>query len=325
MSNLVSGQSVKLTADKVQLPLIKGLVVIVQGALKNTGQAFSVLENVEFCTAGTLDLTKVPNDVTKLKLAALSVDKVEVSCGNFTTTLNKTPAKPYWAVAEIYKHNDAWKLRFIDMSIGESTSSASLWAEVDESLLEEKVNFERALGADVTRFAAQAASSNSRQEFTNNAVQTATAIKNDGLALFNRLRGKAKNEAKKFKSKGFLDAAMAVSALVAYADGYASADEEAALISFVQTTSALNAFSSAEVKQSYDAIISELRRSKVIGEGKAYGLIFKFRGKEEAPLLIALAISVADAEGGIDDDEKAVIKKLISSLGEKEDIYQDYL
>lgn len=324
MSGLIKGQATRLSGTIVQFVSGNNVVAIPLQANAINGKPFSLNENNEFCTSSELKLEALASVADKIKLIAKGMSAITVKSDNFETTLQTVESGPFWAFAEVYQNNGGWKLRFLNESISDIAGAAK-WSGFDAANLQALLDTDKKLGGDIGKSAGKLTSSGNKTELVDNVKNTASALKNEGLSLFNRLRGKAKSEVKKLQGRAFLDAAMATAALVAYADGDASAQEERKLLEFVQTTDALNAYSLDEVKGSFTSVVAQLRTDKIIGQGKAFSVIEKFANKDESSILIALAISVANSENGIDDDEKAVIRKVIAVLKANEALYGEYL
>ena len=324
MSGLIKGQATRLDGTVVQIISDNNVVAVPLTGSAISGKPFSLNENNEFCKSSELKLETLASIADKIKLIAKGTSSVTVKSGTFETTLQTVDSGPFWAFAEVYQHNGGWKLRFLNESISDIAGAAK-WSGFDIAGLQVLLDTSKKLGGDIAQSASKLKGSGNKTELVDNVKNTASALKNEGLSLFNRLRGKAKSEVKKLQGRTFLDAAMATAALVAYADNDVSAQEERKLLEFVQTTDALNAYSLDEVKGSFANIVAQLRTDKIIGEGKAFSVIEKFAGKDESSVLIALAISVANSESGIDDDEKAVIRKVIAVLQANETLYREYL
>lgn len=136
--------------------------------------------------------------------------------------------------------------------------------------------------------------------------------------FLNNLKQKAselKTEAMKFKNKDFLNAAVSGSVLVSMADGLVSSDEKQKMMRFIENYEALSVFSSHEIIESFQNIMSQIEFDKDLGEAKAYDAIRKMKGKDDAArLILRLIIAIAGADGKFDDSEKRVARKIAMEL-----------
>lgn len=327
--NLVKGQAIRLSGTTIQLSTEGGIVGVALQGGQVSSKAVSLHADTEWCTANTIDLTKLASSAEKLKVMISDASTLSIECGSDDAVLNKSSTAYYWVAVEIYQHNGGWKLRFLDDAVS-STDKAADVMSMTTAELTEALAYRRSSSTQISQSASRLVNSSNGAEFRSNAAQAANTLKNEGLSLFNRLKGKVKTEAKRFKNQTFLDATVSAAAMVAYADGDASPQEEQKLLSFIQTTDELKVFDLTQVKSAFDSIVMQLRQDTIIGSGKAYAAIEKCANKdgnanEMAPVIIALAISVAASENGIDDDEKAVIRKIIQVLKADASLYSDYL
>ncbi|SDY10971.1 tellurite resistance protein TerB [Allochromatium warmingii] len=136
--------------------------------------------------------------------------------------------------------------------------------------------------------------------------------------FLNNLKQKAselKTEAMKFKNKDFLNAAVSGSVLISMADGLVSSDEKQKMMRFIENYEALSVFSSHEIIESFQNIMSQIEFDKDLGEAKAYDAIRKMKGKDDAArLIMRLIIAIAGADGKFDDSEKRVARKIAMEL-----------
>ncbi|QIK38727.1 tellurite resistance TerB family protein [Caldichromatium japonicum] len=138
------------------------------------------------------------------------------------------------------------------------------------------------------------------QDFLNNLKQKATDLKNEVL---------------KFKSKDFLNAAVSGSVLISIADGQVSADEKQKMMRFIEHYEALSVFSSKEIIDAFQNLMTQIEFDKDLGEAKAYEMIRKIKGNDEAArLIMRLAIAIGGADGHFDDSEKRVARRIAMEL-----------
>ena len=132
-----------------------------------------------------------------------------------------------------------------------------------------------------------------------------------GKEKFNQL----KNEALKYKSKEFLEASLAGSALIAIADGSIDADEKQKMMNFIESNEALSVYEARDVINTFDKYIQALEADKDAGKAKAYQAIRRIRNNtEQARLLIRMVIAIAAADGNFDNDERTVANHIATEL-----------
>ncbi len=137
----------------------------------------------------------------------------------------------------------------------------------------------------------------------------------DFLDNLKQKAGELKNEVLKFKNKDFLNAAVSGSVLISMADGHISADEKQKMLRFIEHYEALSVFSSKEIIDSFQNLLAQIEFDKDLGEAKAYELIRKMKGKDEAArLIMRLAIAIGGADGNFDDNEKRVARRIAMEL-----------
>lgn len=136
-------------------------------------------------------------------------------------------------------------------------------------------------------------------------------IINQGKAKFNEL----KTEALKYKSKDFLNASLAGSALVAFADGCIESSEKQKMITFVENNESLSIYETSEVVKTFKGYIDTMEFDKDVGESKAYQALSKMRDKpEQARLILRMVIAIGSSDGNFDDDERRVALNIAREL-----------
>ncbi|MCK5726893.1 MAG: tellurite resistance TerB family protein [Thiotrichaceae bacterium] len=135
-----------------------------------------------------------------------------------------------------------------------------------------------------------------------------TGLKNKATEL--------KTEALKFKNKNFLQAAMAGSALLAFADGDVSADEKTKMVKFIENYEPLSVFKTMDIITAFKEYVTQLEFDKDIGEAKAFEAINKMKSNDQASrLIMRLVIAIGAADGDFDNDEKAMARRVANELG----------
>lgn len=125
-----------------------------------------------------------------------------------------------------------------------------------------------------------------------------------------------KDEAVKFKSKSFHEAALAGSALIAMADGEVTKDEKMKMNAFVSQHELLSMYDTSETLKLFKKYVELLELDMDIGSAQAYEALAKMKGKDkEARLILRIVIAIAGADGTFDEDEKYVAKKIAIEMG----------
>lgn len=125
-----------------------------------------------------------------------------------------------------------------------------------------------------------------------------------------------KNEALKYKSKDFLNAALGGSALVIMADGKIDSQEKIKMMAFIENHEALSIYETSEVVKTWKDYIDTLEMDSDIGSAKALGALGKIKGKpEQAKLVLRMVCAIGAADGDFDADEKLVAAKIATELG----------
>lgn len=125
-----------------------------------------------------------------------------------------------------------------------------------------------------------------------------------------------KNEALKYKSKEFLNAALGGSALVILADGSIDAQEKSKMMNFIENHEALSIYNTSEVVKTWKDYIDTLEMDSDIGSAKAMSALGKIKGKEDqAKLVLRMVCAIGASDGDFDADEKRVASKIAIELG----------
>ncbi|MBR7620578.1 tellurite resistance TerB family protein [Phenylobacterium sp. 20VBR1] len=119
-----------------------------------------------------------------------------------------------------------------------------------------------------------------------------------------------------------LDALVGACALVAYADGWVTAEERRRLVARVQGLPAFGVFGVDEAIQAFEALIERFDKDPDDGEAVAEAAILRLRGRSgPAHLLVAAACSIAAADGGFDAEERAAILRICDLLDLEADAF----
>jgi len=123
------------------------------------------------------------------------------------------------------------------------------------------------------------------------------------------------SELKKFRSKDLLQAIVAGSTMIAYADGAVTADEKQKLLGYVRSSEQLSVFESDKVIESFTQYLSRFEFDVTIAAGEALQKIAAFRGKPEAELIARVCLAIAKADGNINSKEQHALDQICQSLG----------
>ena len=142
------------------------------------------------------------------------------------------------------------------------------------------------------------------------------------MSLFNSIKQSVTNaansmnsELKKFRSKDLLQAIVAGSTMIAYADGVVTAEEKQKLLGFVRTSEQLSVFESDKVIEFFNQYLTRFDFDATIGAGEALQKISAFKGKPEAELIVRVCLAIAKADGNIDAKERQALGQICQSLG----------
>ena len=128
--------------------------------------------------------------------------------------------------------------------------------------------------------------------------------------------GEMKNEALKYKSKEFSNAALGGSALVIMADGKIDPQEKTKMLAFIENHEALSIYDTSEVVKTWKDYIDTMELDADIGTAKAMSALVKIKGKEEqARLVLRMVCAIGAADGDFDEDERKVAAKIAVELG----------
>ena len=119
-----------------------------------------------------------------------------------------------------------------------------------------------------------------------------------------------------------LEALVGACALVAYADGWVTAEERRRLVARVQGLPAFGVFGVDEAVQAFEALIERFDKDPDDGEAVAEAAILRLRGRAgPAHMLVAAACSIAAADRGLDAEERAAILRICHLLDLEADAF----
>lgn len=113
-----------------------------------------------------------------------------------------------------------------------------------------------------------------------------------------------------------MDAVVAACAMVSQADGWVTPDERTRMLDRMRNSPTIAFFGTDDVLLMFEALNLRFERDLDDGEETAEVAIARLRGQPgPSRLLIETACSVAEADGGFDAEERAVILRLCKILG----------
>jgi tellurite resistance protein TerB len=143
------------------------------------------------------------------------------------------------------------------------------------------------------------------------------------MALWNQLRQQASNMqsglvAKKndLRSGGFRDAAMAICALIAAADGSVDAEERRKVAALIQSNEVLQNFPADQLLTIFNGYCDKLTADFDFGKVSVIQDISKVKKKDsEARAVIQIGIIIGGADGNFDEAEKKAVRDACHALG----------
>jgi tellurite resistance protein TerB len=143
------------------------------------------------------------------------------------------------------------------------------------------------------------------------------------MALWNQLRQQAASMqtglvAKKndLKSGAFRDAAMAMCALIAAADGNVDAEERRKVAALIGTNEVLQNFPADQLQAKFGEYCDKLIRDFDFGKVSIIQEIAKVKKKDtEARAVIQIGIIIGGADGNFDPHEKQAVREACNAVG----------
>ncbi len=133
---------------------------------------------------------------------------------------------------------------------------------------------------------------------------------------FEEVSASVKNEVARFKTKTFMEAAVAGCVMVAHADGTVRAEEKQKMMGFIRSSDALKVFDTDEVVAAFNKFASNYEFDVQIGEATVLQTIAKLKGNEaEARLMVRVCCVIGAADGTFDDAEKQAVRRICHELG----------
>lgn len=125
-----------------------------------------------------------------------------------------------------------------------------------------------------------------------------------------------KDDALKFKNRGFMEACTAGCAIIANADGVVTPEEKRKMMGFMGASDVLSLYDTTAVIASFEKHCSKYEFDAQIGEAEALKVVSALKSKPaEARLLVRACCVIAGADGNFDNDERAAVTRMCTELG----------
>lgn len=143
------------------------------------------------------------------------------------------------------------------------------------------------------------------------------------MSFFNKVkdaissgRSEVTKQVNRFKNKKFMHGTVAICARIAIASDGVSSEEKQKMLGFLKSSDELNVFDTNEVIEFFNKLITSFDFDSEIGKGETMKYILAMKDQPEAAqLAIHVGIAVAKSDGDFDDDEKAAVREIATSLG----------
>lgn len=135
------------------------------------------------------------------------------------------------------------------------------------------------------------------------------------LNKFNAGRKDLADRVGKYKNREFMEGTVAVCACISMASDGGSAEEKQKMIGFIENSPELSVFNTAEIITVFNNLITSYEFDADIGKGEAMKLISRMSGKkEEAQLMLRVAIAIGKSDGDFDPEEQACAREICLAL-----------
>lgn len=133
-------------------------------------------------------------------------------------------------------------------------------------------------------------------------------------ALFRQITDSLRGEIAKHRNRPFLEAAMAASASIAIADGVVSYSERNRVDAILGKLDELRVFDPHTAIDLFNDYLEVLTKDGDAGWAQIRGIIARFSGKQEAELLIRIALAMSFADGEFSPQERTRVHDLCGAL-----------
>lgn len=119
----------------------------------------------------------------------------------------------------------------------------------------------------------------------------------------------------RFNNRKFMDAAMAGCAMVAAADGSIDSDEKQKVAGFIRANPAMQSFDMKQCIERFTEFAAQLEFDVSVGSVECLKAVGVITEADQAKTLVHLCVAIGAADGDFDDDEKKVVKSIVTKLG----------
>jgi tellurite resistance protein TerB len=133
-------------------------------------------------------------------------------------------------------------------------------------------------------------------------------------ALFRQITDSLRVEIAKHRNRPFLEAAMAASASIAIADGVVSYSERSRVDAILEKLDELRIFDPHTAIDLFNDYVEVLTSDGEAGWTQVRGIVVRFSGKQEAELLIRIALAMSFADGEFSPQERTRVRELCDAL-----------
>lgn len=115
--------------------------------------------------------------------------------------------------------------------------------------------------------------------------------------------------------EALMEAIVAGCAMVAYADGWVTPDEQKRMTGLIRAFDPVAAFGVAEVMERFEEISARFADDHDAGSTHALTLVSRLRGRpKDCRLLVETCCAIAAADGGFDAEERATVVAICDCL-----------
>lgn len=112
-----------------------------------------------------------------------------------------------------------------------------------------------------------------------------------------------------------MQAVVAGCAVVAYADGWVTAEERRRMLGLIRGFEPVNAYGTEEVEHYFDEVTGWFEVDHDGGETRALEIVAKLRGRGRNPeLLVEACCAIAASDGGFDAEERQAARRICEVL-----------
>jgi tellurite resistance protein TerB len=120
----------------------------------------------------------------------------------------------------------------------------------------------------------------------------------------------------KFRNKELMEGIVAGCAIVAYADGFVSPEEQQKMVGFIKQSDALKVFEIEKVIETFNKYLTKFEFDSQIGKGEALAAITRLKSKpDQGQLLVRVCMAIGAADGNFDQHERDAVIMICHELG----------